>query len=272
MRTGLAAFIAVLAVAIPETAPAERPPLRAEVVGHSVQDRPIRLVRVGDPAAPRTVLVVGCIHGTERAGLAVTRALRRVEPPAGVQLLLLDAANPDGCVRGTRGNARGVDLNRNFPRAWRPLRGVFASGPRPSSEPETRAAQRLILRERPSVTVWYHQALNWVDLQPGSNRRLMRLYARTAGMRATRTPLLPGTVARWQNHRLPGRTAFVVELPAGRLAPAAVFAHRRAVLALAAEVAPRSGERAGSPRSSAGTRGVVARRLAGERKPANLHP
>lgn len=231
----VAAVLLLLLLAAP--AAAATPSLRGEVVSRSVEDRPIRLVRVGDPAAPRKVLVVGCIHGTERAGLAVTRALLRVDPPAGVQLLVLDAINPDGCARGTRGNARGVDLNRNFPRGWRPLRGVFASGPRPSSEPETRAAQRLILRERPSVTIWYHQALNWVDLQPGSNRRLMRLYARTAGMRATRTPLLPGTVARWQNHRLPGRTAFVVELPAGRLAPAAVFAHRRAVLALASEVA-----------------------------------
>lgn len=238
MRRGLSALVALLAPAAPATAAAEPPPLRAEIAGRSVEDRAIRLVRVGDPSAPRKVLVVGCIHGTERAGLAITRALRRVAPPPGVQLLVLDELNPDGCRRGTRGNARGVDLNRNFPRGWRPLRGVFASGRRPSSEPETRVAQRLILRERPSVTVWYHQALDWVDLQPGSNRRLMRLYARTAGMRARRTPLLPGTVARWQNHRLPGRTAFVVELPAGPLPARGVFAHRRAVLALAAEVAP----------------------------------
>jgi protein MpaA len=228
----------LLALASAGPAAADRPPLRGEIVARSSEDRAIRLVRVGDPAAPRKVLVVGCIHGTERAGLAITRALRRIAPPPGVQLLVLDELNPDGCRRGTRGNARGVDLNRNFPRGWRPLRGVFASGPRPSSEPETRAAQRLILRERPSVTIWYHQALDWVDLQPGSNRRLMRLYARTVGMRARRTPLLPGTVARWQNHRLPGRTAFVVELPAGRLPAGVVLAHRRAVLALASEIAP----------------------------------
>lgn len=230
------AALALTLVVTPSSAAAA--PLQAEVVGTSVRDRPIRLVRVGDPAAPRKVLVVGCIHGTETAGIAVTKALRRAEPPAGVQLLVLDAINPDGCARGTRHNARGVDLNRNFPWGWRPLDGVFASGPRPSSEPETRAAQALILRERPSVTIWYHQALNWVDLQPGSSERLMRRYARVAGLRATRTPLLPGTVARWQNHRLPGRTAFVVELPAGRLSADAVFAHRRAVMALAGAVQP----------------------------------
>lgn len=237
MRVAVAAGFIALATA----SPAAAVPLRGEVIGRSVQDREIRLVRAGDPDAPRKVLVVGCIHGTEPAGLAITRALRRVAPPDGVQLLILDALNADGCARGTRGNARGVDLNRNFPRGWRPLDGTFESGPRPSSEPETRAAQALILRERPSVTIWYHQALNWVDLQPGSSRELMRLYARTAGMRATRTPLLPGTVARWQNHRLPGRTAFVVELPAGRPSRGAVLRHRRAVLALAREVAPGNG-------------------------------
>ncbi len=232
--------LALGATAAPAQAADPPPPLRGEVIGRSVQDRPIRVVRVGDPDAPRKVLVVGCIHGTEPAGLAITRSLRRIAPPAGVQLLLLDRINPDGCAAGTRGNARGVDLNRNFPRAWRPLGGVFESGPRALSEPESRAARALIRRERPSVSIWYHQALNWVDLQPGSNLRLMRTYARVSGMRTAVTPPLPGTVVRWTAHTYPGRTAFVVELPAGRLSAAAVFRHRRAVLALAGAIAPAS--------------------------------
>lgn len=214
-------------------------PAGAQTIGTSVEGRPIRLARVGAPDAPRKVLVVGCIHGTERAGIPVTRALRAVTPPAGVQLLLVDRINPDGCAAGTRGNAHGVDLNRNFPWAWRPLGGVFYAGPRPSSEPETRAAEALILRERPEVSIWFHQHLDWVDLQRGGDRALMRLYARTAHMRAVRTPILPGTVARWENRTLPNASAFVVELAAGRLTAAAVRAHVRAVLAVAARVAPR---------------------------------
>ena len=212
--------------------------LSSEVIGSSVEGRDIRLVRVGDPAAPRKVLVVGCIHGNERAGLPVLKALRRAEPPEGVQLLLLDALNPDGCGRRTRGNARGVDLNRNFPWGWRRLRGVYESGPRPSSEPETRAAEALILREKPSVSIWFHQHLDWVDLQPGSDAELMRRYAALAGLRAVRTGLLTGTVTRWSNHRLPGRSAFVVELPAGALPAPAVAANVRAVAAMAQAVAP----------------------------------
>ena len=88
------------------------------------------------------------------------------------------------------------------------------------------------------MSIWYHQALGFVDLQRGAKRILMRLYARTARMRTARPAPIPGTAVRWQNHRLPGRCAFVVELPAGAPSAAAVFRHRRAVLALAAAVAP----------------------------------
>lgn len=48
-----------------------------EVVGRSVEDRPIELRRAGDPGAKAKVLVVGQTHGSEPAGRPVTRDLRR---------------------------------------------------------------------------------------------------------------------------------------------------------------------------------------------------
>ena len=42
------------------------------VVGHSTQDRPIKVHRLGNASSPHKVLVVGCIHGDECAGSAVT--------------------------------------------------------------------------------------------------------------------------------------------------------------------------------------------------------
>ena len=211
-----------------------RAALLALTIGHSVQDRPIVVHRVGADDAARKVLVVGSIHGNEGAGIAVTRALRSVTPPAGVQLLLVDRANPDGSASGTRGNAHGVDLNRNFPRRWRHLGGVYYSGPRPASEPEARALRRFIRRERPDVSIWFHQHMNFVILQRGSDRALMRRYARVAHMRTGTYPQVPGGVARWENHVLPGGSAFVVELAAGPLPWWRVRANVRAVLSVAA--------------------------------------
>jgi protein MpaA len=224
----------VLALVLVSCAPAA-----AETVGHSVRGRPIELRRIGAADAPRKVLVVGSIHGNEPAGIAVTRALRAAAPPPGVQLLVIDRANPDGSAAGTRGNARGVDLNRNFPWGWRPLGGVFYAGRRPGSEPETRALRRLILRERPEVSIWFHQHLDWVGLQRGGDHALMRRYARIAHMRVVRYKVLPGSVARWENHVLGNSSAFVVELAAGALPAWRARANARAVLAMAAAVAPK---------------------------------
>ncbi|HEY6760568.1 MAG TPA: DUF2817 domain-containing protein [Baekduia sp.] len=211
--------------------PAPRP---AEVIGHSVRGRPLRLVRIGPDSAPAKVLVVGCVHGSERAGLAVTRALRRAPaPPRGTQYLVLDAANPDGCAAGTRGNAHGVDLNRNFPWGWRAQTGTYASGPRAASEPETRAIMSIILKLRPRATIWFHQHLDLVDATRGSDPRVIKAYASTARMRARRLAPLPGTATRWQNHRLTETSAFVVELPAGALPAEAVRRNVRAIAAVA---------------------------------------
>ena len=151
------------AIALAALAPAA--PAATVTVGHSVQGRPITALRVGDPRAKRRILVVGEIHGNELAGLAVTRRLRRAHPPRGVQLWLIDELNPDGAAAGTRQNAHGVDLNRNFPYRWKAMGGpssTYYSGPRPLSEPESTAAAAFIKRIKPRVTIWYHQHLRLV--------------------------------------------------------------------------------------------------------------
>jgi murein peptide amidase A len=200
----------------------------AHPVGHSVEGRRIVAHELGDPAASRQVLVIGCLHGNECAGIAVVNRLRRLGPLEGVDFWLVPDANPDGHRAGTRGNAHGVDLNRNFPYRWKRLRGAHYSGPRPASEPETRALMRLIRRLRPAVTIWFHQHLNMVVLTRG-NLGLQRRFARLAGLRTGYLPRYSGTATGWSNHSFPGTTAFVVELAAGRLSPAATVRMVRAV-------------------------------------------
>jgi murein peptide amidase A len=201
------------------------------LVGRSVHGRAVVAYELGDRSAPRKVLVVGCIHGNECAGIAVVDRLRRLGPLTGVDLWLVPTANPDGRAARTRLNARGVDLNRNFPYRWRPLGGVYFSGRSPASEPETRVAMRLIRRLRPAVTIWFHQHLNMVVLTSG-NLALQRRFARLAGLRTGRLPRYPGTATSWSNGTFLGTTAFVVELPAGRLPAAAVARIAAAVRAV----------------------------------------
>lgn len=214
---------------------------RRIVFGHSVDGRPLVAWTYGSDHARRRVLVVGCIHGNECAGLAITSALRHRSVPRGVQLWVVPEMNPDGTAADRRQNDHGVDLNRNFPYRWQPVSDpTYASGPHPVSEPETRAAIALVRRVRPAVTVWYHQHMDLVAMA-GGDRGVSRRYAQISGLRPTCLTFLSGVETGWSNHSFPGTTSFVVELPAGPVGPAALASHLRAVHAM------ELGERSGSP-------------------------
>jgi protein MpaA len=202
------------------------------VLGHSVEGRAIVAFVGGDASASRHVLVVGCIHGNEPAGTAVTSLLPSLRVPAGVELWVIPYLNPDGAVAGTRGNAHGVDLNRNFPWHWQHLTGVYYSGPKPLSEPESQIAYRLILRVKPVVAIWFHQHLDLVD-ESGGSVAVERHFAALVHLRLIRLAHYPGSVVSWQNTRLRGTTAFVVELPPGPLSETSARTYASAVLEVA---------------------------------------
>jgi protein MpaA len=207
---------------------------RTAVIGHSVVGRAIHVVESGTRGQPR-ILVVGCIHGNECAGMAVIRALRRRPPPAHADLWLVPSLNPDGRAAGTRQNAHGVDLNRNFAAGWTrhgAPGSTYYSGPQPFSEPETQAARRLITAVRPKVTIWYHQHLRLVWAS-GTSVPAGRRYARVVGLPlyVHRSP--GGAASRWIRVRFPRLHSFAVELPAGRLSRGGIRRHVGAVLAMA---------------------------------------
>ena len=126
------------------------------------------------------------IHGNETAGHAVVPGCGGSPPPAGVQLWLVRRSTPTGSRAGTRQNARGVDLNRNFPFRWRgggrPFDTYFP-GRAPASEPETRAVQRLVARVRPDLTVYYHQHMRLVVLPRAADTRRCATTAAASGSR-----------------------------------------------------------------------------------------
>ncbi len=110
--------------------------MRPELIGHSEEGRPISVLFAGDEAASLRILIVAGQHGDERRGREAVRRFARAGPASSVpvSLALVPAVNRDGAARGTRTNARGVDLNRDhlrlasaetralhrFVRAWRP--------------------------------------------------------------------------------------------------------------------------------------------------------
>ncbi|HKH65541.1 MAG TPA: M14 family zinc carboxypeptidase [Solirubrobacterales bacterium] len=202
------------------------------LIGHSVHGRPIVLF-TSAPADPQLrMLVVGDLHGDEAAGMRITRRLIAAPHPAGTELMVVPTINPDGLAAGTRGNARGVD----FPFDWQPLSGGEYSGTGPLSEPESRAAYRLILRTRPDLTIWFHQPFDLVD-RPAGNPFAPRRFSQLIGL-----PLIrlrgpyPGSATRWQNHRFPQSSALVVELPR-RVTPSLIRRGTAAVRTLASELA-----------------------------------
>ena len=236
------ALVAALAVPVaasafagpPRRQPADPRVLHGSLLGRSVEGRPIGIWERGDPGAARRVLVVGCIHGNENAGIAVANRLMSIPLPPDLDLWVIPSANPDGVARRTRTNAHGADLNRNF--GWHSHRigrlgDLQYSGTRPLSEPETRVLVKTIDRLRPDMTVWFHQPLDVVD-ESGGALAVERRFAALTGMRMQRLPRYPGGVTNWQNANFPGTTAFVVELPAGPLSP------ERAAALAAAVVAP----------------------------------
>ena len=160
---------------------AERGELRHEATtyGQSALEIPLQVYGPTDQAAE--ILLMASVHGDESdTTVVLSDAMRSIRPGA-IRNPAVLCANPDGVLRGTRCNARGVDLNRNLPTAnWssRPLRYrghgqekqeiVLGTGSGPASEPETQALLELIRQIRPRAVVSLHAPLACVEDPTGS--------------------------------------------------------------------------------------------------------
>ncbi len=178
---------------------ASRAGRRETVVGLSVEGRPLWRFDFGrsEPTAP-TVLLTALVHGIEVIGSLALLDVVKGLVGANAHLLerhrlvVMPIVNPDayahnmerldrGLRAGRRKNARGVDLNRNFPmvgqvRPWHPFSGSrfrFSPhylGPHALSEPESQAVAQVAYEVAPQVALGFHSFGNML-LYPWGHTR-----------------------------------------------------------------------------------------------------
>ena len=168
---------------------AQSAPYTTELVGTSAQGRPITAYRFGNGA--NRIAFIGGIHqgdesdSTDLINAAIDYYAQHVNAiPQDLTVIFIPAANPDGYVLKQRHNARGVDLNRNWPTAdWKPdtydkdglVKG--GGGKAPLSEPETAALWNYIKNNNLIGVLWYHaQGGQVVDTMPTANGKRLSSY------------------------------------------------------------------------------------------------
>ena len=168
--------------------------------GVSFKGAPLFQRDVVAPNARLRVLVVGGIHGDEPSSTSLVMHWieHALQTPSNIHWRFVPVMNPDGMFKDkpTRTNARGVDLNRNFPTpGWDKEAAHYWAkrtrsdprrypGPKPLSEPESQWLHDEMARWKPDLIVSVHAPYGVLDFD-GPHvppQRLGRLYLDQVGI------------------------------------------------------------------------------------------
>ena len=124
----------------------------------------VELVSFSENLKQGSPLVIGVFHGDEPQGKYLIDEYIKNKIAPHHNSLFIPCLNPDGMQLGTRTNANGVDINRNFPtKNWgedtskagnKP--NDYYSGNTPASEIETQFVLDIIDTYKPSVIITLH--------------------------------------------------------------------------------------------------------------------
>jgi hypothetical protein len=170
----------------------------------------------------RPIIVVGGVHGDEPEGVRLAQDtlawLQKMGEPsetgeAGEKVtpwVVIPCLNVDGYQRQTRVNARGVDLNRNYPSDnWSPVceKERYFPGPYPASEPEIQGLVSLFEILHPRLVIHCHSWKPCIVATGPSARPDAERLGTSSGYEVVEEigyPT-PGSLSRygWHNHRIP---------------------------------------------------------------------
>jgi len=172
------------------------------VISSSVNGKDIECITHG--FGRDVIFFIASIHGNEKAGTPLVEYLSEYlqshqELLAGKKIVILPMANPDGFASNKRHNARGVDLNRNFPAYNRINQKV--NGMRALCEPEARAIESLIRIHKPNRIIVFHQPLNCIDYD-GPGKKLAQVLGNNCDLNVKKLGGRPGSLGSYAGETL----------------------------------------------------------------------
>lgn len=134
--------------------------MKTDIIGKTSVGLPILSYRFNNSGL--RVLILGGVHGDEIEGVIASKALLQFfmqSFPYNLDLTVIPELNLEGVLMKTRGNLRGIDLNRNLPTA--DFTSEFTNprynpGPSANSENENQALTRFIETQKPQFIVSLH--------------------------------------------------------------------------------------------------------------------
>lgn len=124
-----------------------------------------RIELIGKNSGSGQILIIGVVHGDEPQGEFLINNYLNTNSEISDKFLFIPSLNPDGQKSGTRTNANGVDINRNFPTENWELgeKNRYFGGESPASEIETQFVKNVVEKYQPQMIITLHTPFKIVN-------------------------------------------------------------------------------------------------------------